>query len=140
MALDDYLAQEIALDWADGHLSRREALRRRRLLLPGLSATGATTVLAACSGSGGEGGSAGPTPASTAAGGTGAPGATAPASPASTAGAGAAEQITFVGPNGDLSGVLATAAEPQGAVIVIHENRGLTPHIASIPPRPAADG
>ena len=29
---------------------------------------------------------------------------------------------------------------PKGAVLVIHENRGLTPHIRSIPPRLAADG
>jgi carboxymethylenebutenolidase len=29
---------------------------------------------------------------------------------------------------------------PQGAVLVIHEDRGLTPHIRSIPPRLAADG
>lgn len=38
-------------------------------------------------------------------------------------------------PNGDLIGVLATAAEPLGAVLVIHENRGLTPHIRTIPVR-----
>lgn len=146
MALDDYLAQEIGLDWADGHLSRREALRR--LLLLGLTASGAASVLAACSSSGD-----GTAPASTA-GGTGttgsvgtAPGSTAggtatstpAASPASVPGGGG-EQITFAGPNGDLFGVLATAAEPKGAVLVIHENRGLTPHIATIPPRLAADG
>ena len=146
MALDDYLAQEIALDWVDGHLSRREALRR--LLLLGLTATGAASVLAACSSSGsGTGtaasGTAGATsassaPASTAAGGTGTT--TPAASPASTPGGGGAEQITFAGPNGDLFGVLATAVEPKGAVLIIHENRGLTPHIASIPPRLAADG
>ena len=34
-----------------------------------------------------------------------------------------------------------SAAEPaKGAVLVIHENRGLTPHIRTIPPRLAADG
>lgn len=143
MALDDYLAQEIALDWADGHLSRREALRR--LLLLGLTATGAAGVLAACSSSGSGTSSAatsGPTgPASTAPASTASTGTTTPAaSPASTPGGGGAEQITFAGPNGDLFGVLATAVEPKGAVLVIHENRGLTPHIASIPPRLAADG
>ncbi len=150
MALDDYLAQEIALDWADGHLSRREALRR--LLLLGLSVSGAASVLAACSSSGGDrpstaatpgagGGPASAAPADTA-GGTEASGTAAPAaSPASTqSGGGGAEQITFAGPNGDLLGVLALAGEPKGAVLVIHENRGLTPHIASIPPRLAADG
>ena len=33
-----------------------------------------------------------------------------------------------------------TAPDPNGAVLVIHENRGLTAHIRSIPPRLAADG
>ena len=32
------------------------------------------------------------------------------------------------------------APTARGAVLVIHENRGLTPHIRSIPPRLAADG
>lgn len=145
MALDDYLAQEIALDWADGHLSRREALRR--LLLLGLSATGAATVLAACSSSTGDRGGtaatsgAGTAPASTASTSPAAgPGTTTPAASPASVQAGGGEQITFAGPAGDLFGVLATAAEPKGAVLVIHENRGLTSHIASIPPRLAGDG
>jgi len=106
-------------------------------------------VLAACSSSGGgatESSAASTASVSTAPGGTATSGAGAaeatapPSSSEPTSGAGAAEQITFAGPNGDLFGVLATAADPQGAVLVIHENRGLTPHIASIPPRLAADG
>ena len=36
--------------------------------------------------------------------------------------------------------MFAGAEEPQGSVLVIHENRGLTDHIRSIPPRLAADG
>ena len=51
-----------------------------------------------------------------------------------------AEEIRFAGPDGELIGVLATADPPRGAVLVIHENRGLTEHIRSIPPRLAADG
>ena len=35
---------------------------------------------------------------------------------------------------------MAEADSPRGAVLVIHENRGLTPHIRSIPPRLAAAG
>ena len=50
------------------------------------------------------------------------------------------EEIRFTGPNGELIGVLATADTPRGGVLVIHENRGLTPHIRTIPPRLAADG
>ena len=51
-----------------------------------------------------------------------------------------AEEITFPGPEGDLIGVYSAAEPVDGAVLVIHENRGLTPHIRSIPPRLAADG
>jgi carboxymethylenebutenolidase len=56
--------------------------------------------------------------------------------------AGGGEEIRFAGPEGELIGVVAEPeAEPaRGAVLVIHENRGLTPHIRSIPSRLAADG
>jgi carboxymethylenebutenolidase len=39
-----------------------------------------------------------------------------------------------------LQGAWAKASDPKGAVLVIHENRGLTDHIRSIPPRFARDG
>ena len=42
----DYLATEVALDHAEGHLSRREALRKLGLL--GLSTVAASSLLAAC--------------------------------------------------------------------------------------------
>src|SRR5262245_11172761 len=50
------------------------------------------------------------------------------------------EEIRFAGPEGELIGVYAEAEPARGAVLVIHENRGLTPHIRSIPPQLAADG
>jgi carboxymethylenebutenolidase len=154
MALDDYLASEIVLDCADGIVSRREALRR--LMLLGVTAPAAAALLAACgnddetqasapSASSGAAASSTAPQATTAATVAGTTEGTAPAatqSAPSTAGtaAGEAEEIRFAGPQGDLIGVVATAAEPKGAVLVIHENRGLTPHIRSIPPRFAADG
>ena len=46
MALRDYLVTEIALDHAEGLLSRREALHRLGLL--GLTTAAASGVLAAC--------------------------------------------------------------------------------------------
>jgi carboxymethylenebutenolidase len=46
MALRDYLVGEVAEDYVDGELTRREALRRLGLL--GLSATAASTLLTAC--------------------------------------------------------------------------------------------
>ena len=46
MALHDYLASEVGEDWADGIISRREALRRLALL--GLSVGSAIALLEAC--------------------------------------------------------------------------------------------
>jgi carboxymethylenebutenolidase len=132
MALRDYLAEEIAFDFADAQLSRREALKRLGLL--GLSATAAGALLAACSSDGGESAKAPPKATATTA---------APASSTTTSTVPApatAESITFAGPNGQLQGAFAAAARPKGAVLVIHENRGLTDHIRTIPPRFAADG
>jgi carboxymethylenebutenolidase len=117
----EYLAEEIALDYSDAILTRREALRRLGLL--GLTASGAVALLAAC---GGDGGGSNQTRK----------GAT-----STTSGAPAtAEAVTFRGPQGELQGAWAKASKPKGAVLVIHENRGLTDHIRSIPPRFARDG
>ena len=60
MALRNYLVGEVAEDFVDGLLSRREALRRLTLL--GLSVSSATTLLAACGEPSGGGGGA-PSPA-----------------------------------------------------------------------------
>src|SRR4029434_9046933 len=46
VALQNYLAEEIALDCAEGLLSRREAMRRLTLL--GIGAAAATSLLAGC--------------------------------------------------------------------------------------------
>ena len=127
-----YLAEEIALEYADRRLTRREALRRLALL--GLTAGASTALLAACGGdddadtattSSPDGTESTTTTTSTS---TSAPGPI------------AVEDITFDGPRGELFGAWAAAAEPRGAVLVIHENRGLTDHIRSLPPRFAADG
>ena len=95
----------------------------RRLGLLGLSSTAAAAVLAAC----GDDDDSAPVLTSTA-----------PASAATSAAVG--DEIRFPGPNGELIGVLATATPAAGAVLVIHENRGLTAHIRSLPARLAADG
>jgi carboxymethylenebutenolidase len=51
------------------------------------------------------------------------------------------EAITFDGPRGRLMAAWAPAADrPRGAVLVIHENRGLTDHIRSVAGRFAASG
>src|SRR5574340_1438173 len=95
--LQRYIAEEIAVDHADGLLSRREALRRLALL--GLGLTAASSLLAACSGNRNEAPSATSAPTS--------PG----GAPPGAAGAVATEPITFPGPQGrTLQGAWAAAA------------------------------
>ena len=51
------------------------------------------------------------------------------------------EEITFPGPEGrTVRGAWAAADQPRGAVLVIHENRGLNDHIRSVAGRLAASG
>src|SRR5690348_9774077 len=126
MALRDYLAGEVAADFGEGLLTRREALRRLGML--GLGVTGAAALLAAC---GGDSGSSAPknqaaptattqTPASVA----GDTGTTTPAE--------AGEAIRFAGPGAQLQGAFAAPSSPTGNVLVIHENRGLTAHFFDV--------
>jgi carboxymethylenebutenolidase len=123
MAFQRYLAEEVAIDHGDGMIPRREALRRLGLL--GLGVPAASALLAAC---GGDGDGAGSTAT------TGA--AAAPPGPMV-----ATEAVTFPGPEGrTLQGAWAAADKPGGAVLVVHENRGLTEHIRSVAGRLAASG
>jgi carboxymethylenebutenolidase len=127
MAMRDYLVGEVAEDFIDGLLNRREALRRLGLL--GLSLSSATALLAAC-GDGGEQ--------------TGAGGATSPAAPTTSAAgptgsATPGQAVRFAGPAGELQGAWAASADPQGALLVVHENRGLTPHFFDLVGRFAND-
>jgi carboxymethylenebutenolidase len=125
MALRSYLVGEVTEDFIDGLLSRREALRRLTLL--GLSVSSATALLAACGDGGGQAGGAAspaetPTPAPAPV--TTTPGRTDTTKPG--------EPIRFAGPAGELQGAYAEASDPQGALLVIHENRGLTPHFVDL--------
>ena len=124
MAFQQYLAEEVAIDHADGLYSRREALRRLALL--GLGVPTASALLAACGGDGE------PVSSTT----TGAGEAATPPTPAVET-----EEITFPGPEGQtVRGAWAAADQPRGAVLVIHENRGLNDHIRSVAGRLAAGG
>ena len=131
MAYQEYLTSEVAEDWSDGLISRREALRRLALL--GVSASVATALLVAASGpaaaqSPGPSSSDSPSPM----------GAEPPLPPGAPGIAGG--PITFPGPRGDLQGHLSDAVPPRGGVLVIHENRGLTDHIRSVADRLAGTG
>ena len=127
MAMGDYLATEIALDQADGLLSRREAIRRLGLL--GLSTAAASSLLAACSS-----GSSTPPPTPT---GPAAPG---QAGYDVTASLARATPVSYPGPAGTITGAYAVAAAPRGALLVIRENTGLTNHIKAATGRLAGDG
>jgi len=119
-ALQRYLAEEVAIDHADGIIPRREALRRLGLL--GVAVPAASALLAACA--------------------AGDPSPEAPSGTATPPGpAVATEAVTFPGPEGrTLQGAWAPAAQPRGAVLVVHENRGLNDHIRSVAGRLANDG
>jgi carboxymethylenebutenolidase len=122
MALRSYLVGEVAEDFADGLLNRREALRRLGML--GLSVSSATALLAACGDGGGE--QTGPAGATS-------PAAAAPTSaPGRTASTKPGESVRFAGPAGELQGAWGEASDPQGALLVVHENRGLTPHFVDL--------
>jgi carboxymethylenebutenolidase len=127
MALRDYLTGEIAQDHADGLLDRREALRRLGMM--GVSAAAAATLLAGCERPDrpGHGHGPGSTPP-----GTGVPG-------IETAVPG--EAVRFPGFSGELIGSWAAPRKrTRGAVLVVHENRGLTPHFKELVGRFAGVG
>ena len=133
MALRDYLACEIAADFGDGLLTRRETLRRLGLL--GLSVSAAGALLAAC---GSDGGSKAGATTSTAAAVSG--GSTSSSSAASTIPKLASSTVRFPGPAGDLQGAFSAPADPKAVVLVIHENKGLTPHFFDVVGRLAGSG
>jgi carboxymethylenebutenolidase len=126
MAMRDYLVGEVVDYYADGQMSRREALRRLGLF--GLTFTTASALLAAC------GDDDDPAPSST------------PTSASPTAGSGtptpadAGQTITFAGSSGQLTGSYAAPAAPTASLLVIHENRGLTPHFHDLVRRFSAAG
>jgi carboxymethylenebutenolidase len=121
-----YLVDEVVVDYGDGIIDRREALRQLGLL--GVAATTALGLVAACDAEPSTSNAPRSTPS---------PGATGPAGPAATATA----SITFAAPDGHtVQGAYAAPAAPRASVLVIHENRGLTDHIRSVAGRLATTG
>lgn len=132
VALRDYLAGEVVEDFADGLLPRREALRRLGVLGMGIAAS--ATALAAC----GTPSPLSPSPLSPA----NPTGAVGP--PAQVPGRGPdtprGSEVRFGGPAGELRGAWSSATAPRGAVLVIHENKGLTDHFYDVVGRFAGAG
>ncbi|WP_078282730.1 dienelactone hydrolase family protein [Mycobacteroides franklinii] len=122
--LQRYIAEEIATDHVEGLLTRREAFRRLALL--GVGAAAASALIAAC-------------------GSDNTPTATPPTSASTSPPPGidkmvSTEPITWNGPNGTVQGAWASAAQPRGTVLVIHENKGLTDWVRSVAGRLAGVG
>ena len=136
MAFEEYVQGEIVEECERGYLSRREALRR--LMLLGVGAAAASVMLAGCSDddSSSAGDDSTPTTTGGASSTTAAAGSAAPVGPAPLD----TEPVTFPGPAGELQGSWSEAPDPKGAVLIVHENRGLTPHFVTLPGRLAASG
>lgn len=125
--LQRYIAEEIATDHVDGLLSRREAMRRLALLGVGTAAAGA--LIAAC----GQNRSAVPEV-------TASPTAVPDGPPPGMDTARGTEPVTWAGPRGELQGSWAPAETVRGAVLVIHENKGLNDWVRSVAGRLAGVG
>lgn len=113
--LQRYIAEEIATDHVDGLLSRREALRRLGLL--GMTTAAAAALISAC----GEKKPVNAPSSSSSATTNPAPNLAAPGMQTAVP----TTPINWAGPHGELHGAWAAAATPRGAVLVIHENKGL---------------
>lgn len=129
--LQRYIAEEIATDHVDGLLSRREALRR--LALIGVGATAATALIAACANDKKPAANAPVTS-------TGAAATTENGPPPGSENTVPSEAITWAGPQGELQAAWAPAQSPKGAVLVIHENKGLNDWVRSVAGRFAGIG
>lgn len=128
--LGRYVAEEIATDHVDGLLSRREALRRLGLL--GLGTAAASALITACAGN-----RSGSPQASSA---TSSPPESPAIAPPGMATARPTEPISWDGPRGPLMGSWAPAEDRRGAVLVIHENKGLNDRVRSVAGRLAGIG
>ena len=132
--LQRYIAEEIATDHVEGLMSRREALRR--LALVGVGAAAASTLIAACSDAN-KAANATPTADAPV---TSSAAATENAPPPGIENALETTPVTWAGPRGELQAAWAAAETPKGAVLVIHENKGLTDWARSVAGRFAGIG
>ncbi|MGQ0630525.1 MAG: dienelactone hydrolase family protein [Sporichthyaceae bacterium] len=130
MALREYLVGEVTEEYGEGLLSRREALRRLGLL--GVSVTSASALLAACASDDDET-EAAPAPADT-------PTPT-PTPPQTAIPGGGGEQISYRAGGVDYIAAWQPATgTAKGALLIIHENKGLTTHFYDLVGRFAGEG
>jgi carboxymethylenebutenolidase len=127
MAMREYLVGEVTEEYAEGLLTRREAVRRLGLL--GVALPAATALLAAC----GDDDEEAEGPAATPAG---------PVAPQATPPPGehVGKLIRFTADGQDYRAAFKAADKPKGAVLIVHENKGLTTHFFELTGRMASKG
>jgi carboxymethylenebutenolidase len=130
-----YLLEEFAEDYLERRLSRRDLIHKA-LLITGSVPLAATSLLALGCGDSDEDAETAatqPPPSPT----IGAGGSVAEDDPAIQA-----QAVTYPGQAGELKGYLARprTGGPSAGLIVIHENRGLVPHISDVARRYAKEG
>lgn len=139
-----YLIQEFADEYQEGHMSRRQLLRRAVLIMGSVPAGLSALAAFGCGGDDDERDATvaanSPEPSSQ-------PSATAaltvPVGSATAAGGTVqASDLKFAGPASDLLGYMArpSGAGPFPGIVIIHENRGLNEHTKDIARRYAAEG
>lgn len=139
-----YLIQEFADEYQEGHMSRRQLLRRAVLIMGSVPAGMSALAMFGCGGDDDDEAEEAantpeaPTTAATAASSP----TTAATAPATAGGAVQTSDVKFTGPGSDLLGYL---AKPEGGgpfpgIVIIHENRGLNDHTKDIARRYAAEG
>jgi len=140
-----YLIQEFADEYQEGHMTRRQLLRRAVLIMGSVPAGMAALAAVGCGGDDDEeaedAANTPETPDETA---TSRPGtATAPAAqPTGTNDTVRTEDVRFRGPASDLLGYLARppGTGPYPGIVLIHENRGLNEHTKDVARRYANEG
>ncbi len=136
-----YLIEEFAEEYKERKMSRRDLLRRALLITGSIPVT--ASVLAAL-GCGGDDTGDKATPTGAAAANTLVPATVVPSPVPPTVAVGAVGDISFKGPASDIKGYLAlpegAATKKSPAVLIIHENRGLTDHFRDVARRYAKEG
>lgn len=139
-----YLIQEFADEYREGHMSRRQLLRRAVLIMGSVPAGLSALAAIGCGGDDDEDDATvaanTPEPSSQP---TATAALTVPAgSPTTAGGTVQTSDVKFAGPASDLLGYMGrpSGAGPFTGVVIIHENRGLNEHTKDIARRYAAEG
>ena len=141
-----YLIQEFADEYQEGHMTRRQLLRRAVLIMGSVPAGMAALASVGCGGDDDEdaadAANTPETPESTATTAAGTTATTPAAQPTGANDSVRAEDVKFSGPGSDLLGYIARPPGngPYPGIVIIHENRGLNDHTKDVARRYANEG